>query len=283
MDTLFLGLMVVVLPALASALVVYLFRNGLRGRVREGHNDVMVPLFLTAGTIYAVMLGFLVVVVWEAYGDAKGNVALEASTLTTMYRMSAGMDPTEQKAIREHIREYTEAVLQKEWSIQAKTGGAAPEARAQVVQIYRQFAQMPRSTEGSAINHEFLSQFSVVTAARNKRTLQAGESVPWVLWLGLIGGATIVILMSALIFMDVPWPHMIGSGVLALMIGMLLFVTIILSKPFQGALALAPEPFEHSLSVYKSVDATPVEPAHDEAAGIGEDRHTPTPIAEATH
>jgi hypothetical protein len=279
-DTLLLGLLIVALPALAAAVVVLLVRNGLHGRVREGHNDVMVPLFLTAGTIYAVMLGFLVVVVWEAYGDAKGNVALEASTLTTMYRMSAGMDPTEQKAVRQHIKEYTEAVVQKEWSIQAKTGGAAPEARAQVVEIYRQFAEMPRATEASSINHEFLNQFSVVTAARNKRTLQAGESVPWVLWLGLIGGATIVLLMSAFIYMDVPWPHMVGSGVLALMIGMLLFVTIILAKPFQGALALAPEPFEHSLGVYKSVDATPVEPPHAEAAAAGA---AEAPHAEPAH
>jgi hypothetical protein len=35
---------------------------------------------------------------------------------------------------------------------------------------------------------------------------------------------------------------------------MLLFITVILAKPFQGALALAPEPFEHSLSVYQAVD-----------------------------
>jgi hypothetical protein len=254
LNTIVLCILVVVLPAIGAAACVWLMRNLLHGKVREGHNDVMVPLFLTAGTIYAVMLGFLVVVVWEAYGDAKGNVGLEASTLTTMYRMTNGMDPGEMKVMREHIRDYTEVVAQKEWDIQARTGGAAPEARAQVAAIYREFSLMPRATEASAINREFLSQFSTVTAARNKRTLQAGETVAWVLWLGLFGGAAIVIFMSCFIFMDVRWPHMIGTSVLTLMIGMLLFVTIILAKPFQGALALQPEPFEHSLSVYKSVD-----------------------------
>jgi hypothetical protein len=245
---------VVVAPAILTACLVLLARRFMHARVREGHNDVLVPLFLTAGTIYAVMLGFLVVVVWEAYGDAKLNVAAEASTLTTMYRQTNGMQPDELKAMREHIRAYTEAVVDKEWAIQAKTGGAAPEARRQIAEIYREFAHMPADIGNSSVNAEFLRQFSVVTAARNKRTLQASEEVPWVLWLGLIGGATIVVAMSCLLYMDMWWPHVVMSGVLALMIGMLLFITIILSKPFQGALALEPGPFEHSLSVYKAVD-----------------------------
>lgn len=254
MNTLVLGLVVVLAPAVLAGLLVLLARGFIHERVREGHNDVLVPLFLTAGTIYAVMLGFLVVVVWEAYGDAKANVAVEASTLTTMYRQTNGMLPEEMKAMREHIRAYTEAVVAKEWEIQAKTGGAAPEARRQVAAIYREFASMAPDVGNSSINREFLSQFSAVTAARNKRTLQAGEAVPWVLWLGLIGGATIVVAMSTFLYMDTWWPHVLMSGVLSLMIGMLLFITIILSKPFQGALALEAGPFEHSLSVYKAVD-----------------------------
>jgi len=254
LNTFGLGLLVVVAPAVLTGTIVLLARRFLHEKVREGHNDVLVPLFLTAGTIYAVMLGFLVVVVWEAYGDAKENVALEASTLTTMYRQTNGMQADEIKAMREHIRAYTEAVVTKEWEIQAKTGGAAPEARRQIAEIYREYAHMAPDVANSSINREFLSQFSQVTAARNKRTLQAGEEVPWVLWFGLIGGATIVVAMSCMLYMDTGWPHMVMSGVLALMIGMLLFITIILSKPFQGALALEPGPFEHSLSVYKAVD-----------------------------
>lgn len=241
-------------PAVLTALLVLFARRVMHQRVREGHNDVLVPLFLTAGTIYAVMLGFLVVVVWEAYGDAKMNVALEASTLTTMYRQTNGMQPDELKAMREHLRAYTEAVVEKEWDIQARTGGAAPEARRQIAAIYREFAHMPADVANLSINREFLSQFSVVTAARNKRTLQAGEEIPWVLWLGLVGGAVIVVALSCLLYMDTWWPQVLVSAVLALMIGMLLFITVILAKPFQGALALEPGPFEHSLSVYKAVD-----------------------------
>jgi hypothetical protein len=36
-------------------------RKIVRHQVAEGHNDVLVPVFLTAGVIYAVLLGFTVI------------------------------------------------------------------------------------------------------------------------------------------------------------------------------------------------------------------------------
>jgi hypothetical protein len=254
MNIFILAFLVVVVPSAAAALVVPAARSLLHGRVREGHNDVLVPLFLTTSTIYAVMLGFLVVVVWEAYGEAKENVALEASTLATMYRVTNGMDADELKLMRDRIREYTEIVSTEEWAIQTDTGGASPKARAQVAGIYREYSLMAPAKANSVINQEFLRNFSIVAAARNKRTLQAGESVPWVLWLALIGGAVIVISMACFLYMEVDWPHMVMVSIMTLMICMLLFITILLGRPFKGHLALGPEPFEHALAVYKSVD-----------------------------
>ena len=46
-----------VLYAIVGTAVV---RRLVHGHVAEGHNDVLVPLFLTAGVIYAVLLGFMV-------------------------------------------------------------------------------------------------------------------------------------------------------------------------------------------------------------------------------
>src|SRR5271156_6562534 len=98
-----------------------LVRRWMRGSVREGHNDVLVPLFLTAGTLYAVLLGFLVIAVWENYESAKDNAAEEASTLTTLYRQTNGMPPSERQEMRILLREYTESVARDEWKIQAAT------------------------------------------------------------------------------------------------------------------------------------------------------------------
>src|SRR5580704_14668243 len=112
-------------PALAvfgtiafTILGVLIVRRILHRHVAEGHNDVIVPMFLTAGTIYAVFLAFLVVAVWETYDAAHDNIADEASALATLYRASAGMEKESGAQLRVLVREYTEAVISDEWRIQ---------------------------------------------------------------------------------------------------------------------------------------------------------------------
>lgn len=60
--------------------------------------------------------------------------------------------------------------------------------------------------------------------------------------------------MSFFVYMEKKWPHIIISCIFSFLVGSLLLVTIVFDSPFSGALAIAPDSFEHSLSVYKSVD-----------------------------
>ena len=66
MDTVMLAVLVIGGPAAYAALGVVLCRKLLHGRVREDHNDVLVPIFLNAGVLFAVVLGFMVIAVWES-------------------------------------------------------------------------------------------------------------------------------------------------------------------------------------------------------------------------
>ncbi len=234
--------------------LIWCVRRLVKRHVFEGHNDVLAPLFLTAGTLYAVLLAFLVIAVWESHGAAQDNAAEEASTLATMYRQTAGMPAGEQREMRAMLREYTEAVVTDEWPIQAASGGASPKARAVVAQIYRSYGALPRSEQTSPVSVEFLHTFSTVTADRNRRTLQANEQLPGILWAGLLIGATIVLAMTFLLYMEKFWLHFLMSGLSAILIVTLLLITFLLNQPFKGPLALDADSFEHSLGVFNSVD-----------------------------
>ena len=89
---------------------------------------------------------------------------------------------------------------------------------------------------------------------RNKRTLQSTEELPWVLWLGLILGGLVVVVMTSFLYMEGAGPHAAVSSLLAVMIGVLLFITLVLDHPFRGDLGIKPEPFDHALTVYTSLD-----------------------------
>jgi hypothetical protein len=52
------------------------------------NNEVAGFKFATVGVLYAVLLAFAVIVVWEKFSDAENNVALEAGAAATIYRLA---------------------------------------------------------------------------------------------------------------------------------------------------------------------------------------------------
>ena len=227
----------------------------IHGSVAEGHNDVLVPLFLTAGVIYAVLLGFMVVAVWETYADAHGNAAEEAATLVPLYRQTTDMADDKRDQMRGVLRDYTESIINDEWRRMAATGQASPKAQALIGRVYQVFGTLtPASKIKEIIDAEFIHTFSAELILRNKRLLQASESLSWVMWLGAVGGAVITIGMTFILFMENKWPHFIFVGIMSLLIGMLLYMLAILSHPFSGPLAIDPAAFESSLSTFTIID-----------------------------
>jgi hypothetical protein len=238
---------------------VLLGRRLIRRHVARGHHEVLVGLFQTCGTLHAVFLAFLVVAVWQAYDEARGNVADEASALATLYRASTGMVPEMGTQLQKLIREYVDAVIHDEWTIQAQTGGASPRARAAGLAMYRVFGQenaAARQTD-AAIDSAALQIIGEIQSDRNKRTLEAGRSLHTVIWFAAIGSGAIFLSMGFVLFMERPAPQVIMTSLMASTIALLLCITFVLSRPFVGPMALQPDPFAHSLEVFDSVDATP--------------------------
>jgi hypothetical protein len=239
-----------------AAIGVIVTRKLIRHQIAEGHNDVLVPLFLTAGVIYAVLVGFLVVAVWESYDAAHANIADEATTLVPLYRLTNGMQPEHGAAMRELIREYAEQVVRDEWPTLATAHPGSSKARKAIGDMDRSFAAMTPEVKAAdaQINAEFLRTISVIVAERNKRLMQAGEELPWIMWLGAVGGGVIVIAMSFILYMDRRWPHVAMATVMAALIGTLLFMVLLLSRPFAGPMALDSAPFESTLKVFNDID-----------------------------
>jgi hypothetical protein len=228
-------------------------RRVMRGRIAEGHNDALAPIFLTAGTIYAVLIGFLVIIVWEQYVATKGDIADEASVLTTMYRETDGMPTGEQQGVRQILRDYTEAVVNDEWPLQAH-GATSPKVDAALSNLYSALGALDPTAAASPINAEFVRNASLMATDRNKRNLRSEDRFPGVLWFALLFGGVLVVSMSFALYMERLWPHVAISTGLGSLIGLLLFILVVLNHPLSGQLAIGTHDFQNALTIFNAVD-----------------------------
>jgi len=256
MTAILLGVLVVGGTALFAVGALAIARRIFHRRTANSHNEVMIALYAGASVTYAVLLGFMVVVVWQAYDDAHRNLAEEAASLVSLYRLTYGMEAKEGAEMRVLVRGYTKAVIVDEWPTFGRDEAGSSKTRTIIGDIDRQFATISagEKTADALVDTEILRTTSAIVADRNLRLTQASDSIPWVIWLGAFGGGIIIIVMSCFINTEHAVPHFLMSAMVASLIGLLLFIVVALSKPFTGVLPLSPVHFQQALSVMDDVD-----------------------------
>lgn len=245
--------------AFLSVVCVLGSRRLMHGKVREGHNDVCVPAFLNAGVLYAVLLGFMVVAVWESYDAAKATVSSESSAMIPLYRAACNLPEPAGGIIRKMVRSYIEAVVTDEWPVQASEGKSSLKANEKMGSLFRTLGT--KAILSDEVKKDYSLSVNVLTAQvqslsslRNKRTIQASEGIPLVMWIVISAGAVIVIFLNSVIYMERGVPHVITAGALGALMGMLLNACLLLSHPFSGPMAITPESFEATLHTLDSID-----------------------------
>jgi hypothetical protein len=256
MDVILLAVLIIGGFVLFAICALAITRALIHNRTATSHNEVMVALFNGASVTYAVLLGFMVVVVWQAYDNAHRVLADEAAGLVTLYRLTYGMDGQEGAKMRKLIRGYTGAVISDEWKTFSHDSLGSDRTRKNLGDIDRLFAKMSAKTkaEDADVDAEVLKTKSDVIADRNIRLFEVGDPIPWIMWLGAFGGAAMVIVMSCFVDMENARPHFLMSGMMSALLGLLLFIAVVLSEPFSGPLPLSPRQFEQALVIMDSVD-----------------------------
>src|ERR1700748_1801749 len=79
------------------------------------NNEVAAFKFATVGVIYAVLLAFAVIVVWEKFNEAETNVAREAGAAATVFRLLEGLADEDSGPMKQAMIAYLDATVEKDW------------------------------------------------------------------------------------------------------------------------------------------------------------------------
>ncbi|HEX5508834.1 MAG TPA: hypothetical protein VFX37_10060 [Pseudolabrys sp.] len=211
------------------------------------NNEVAGFKFGTIGVIYAVMLGFAVIVVWEKYREADIAVANEAGAIVALYRLSEGVTAEGGASIRKDINSYVRAVIASDWPSMAR-GTLSAQANEALNKLYAAaFAAAPAGNRGASTLAELFHQLDQVTQSRRQRGVLCGGIVPGVIWAALFLGACLTIGFTFFFGTRNLGAQVLMTGLLSFLIFMVLLVIISIDHPFTGDVSVQPEALVQAL------------------------------------
>jgi hypothetical protein len=250
-DSLFDLPLVIAGPAIIAGLCVFgvgglmLVRRWIlpRLRVRGEDSEFTGAMIQCVMVFYGLAVALIAVTVWQTYSNVQNVVSGEASALDALYRDVNSYPVPIRLELQESIRSYTDQIIHGAWPLmrrgQTPTAGFAYMTRFQAI-----LDKFEPVTEGQKILHaETLRAYNLLIQARRLRLDAASACLPTVMWIVVIAGGFISLTTSFFVKIEDARLHAIMVTLLAAFMGLVIFMTFALDRPFRGDLGIDPQPY----------------------------------------
>lgn len=214
-------------------------------QLRSTH-DVVGNYLQTLGTIYGVLIAFVVFIVWTQYNDARNHVEKEANELLDLFRCANALPARSKAPIHCAIEDYVNDVLDVEWP--AMASGRDAMLRTGTVLLDRIWQSLyefqPHEPCHTAVHAEMLSRFNDLSDARSNRIVSCRSRIPLPLTVFVYVGGIVTVGSMYLFSVDAWWVQAVMIGAMAGMISHLLYIIYDLDNCFEGEWQVPREAFE---------------------------------------
>jgi hypothetical protein len=238
-----LALLVVGLPILLAVVGLLLVRSCVPHPQLRPHHDVAGYIYSGLAVLYAVLLAFFVVIVWQQFNTTEMRVHKEADELSNLFRQAQGFPIPMQQAILDAVRSYARAVIEEEWPAMA-WGHESPLAWQAYNNLWQAIRTLePRTPAETNWHATMLQSLTALSDCRRDRLADSRAVLPLVLWVVLLSGGVINLGYTYLFGVRSLTVHLIITAALTAMTTLLLLVILILDHPFAGSFRVESEPF----------------------------------------
>lgn len=153
------------------------------------------PMVTVTGTLFTVVLAFVILAAFGTYDGARAGAASEADSVLEMARTAALYPAPQRDRLRADFICYGRAVVSEEWPAMAH-GRSDPLVDYWVGAYRAEFGRISlRSPRERLAFQELLNLAATRTTGRQQRLSDDTPTVPTPLWLALIFGACVTVLL----------------------------------------------------------------------------------------
>jgi len=203
-------------------------------------NDGAGVLFSMSGVIYAGVLGFVVIVVWEKYDTALANAQVEEGAASDLYRIAAGFPDPTRSEIRIQIKDLARIMVDQEWPAmrQGRNSPAAYLAGEHVAYSIEHIE--PHGAAQSNLQAAALTSLQKYLDARRQRLAENEGAVLPILWLTLILGGMATLGFTYFFGTENQRMQLTMTGVIAALIATMFVLVGEFDYPFAGSVSIDP-------------------------------------------
>lgn len=251
---------------LAALALVAMIRRWFPAETLRAAHVATGTMLSVVGTLYAVLLGLVVVDAMVRFERAMEKVQQESNSLADIFLLADRFPEPQRSRIRELCRTYAQQVVDLEWPLMA-CGQMSVEARRTGLAIAKGLDGFEPTTESQKLVFPLiLEQARQLWDLRRDRATSVQFGIPAVEWVTLIIGAVVVVFFVGLFRVEPAGLQAMLTGFAALVIGLNLYLLALFGYPFAGDLSVSKRPFLLDIGIFEGqFQSGPAHPA--EAAG----------------
>jgi hypothetical protein len=218
--------------------------------LRQAH-DITGNLLSVVGTLYAVLLGLIVVDALVRFEHAIDVVQQESNSLADIFLLAERLPAAQRERIQESCRTYARQVVEEEWPAMAR-GRASPAARQTAFALARSLDGFEPVTESQkAVFPMLLEQIRELWDFRRERVGTAEFGIPAVEWFVLVIGGAVTVIFAGLFRAESVSLQRFITALTALVMGLNLYLVSLFGYPFSGELTVSSRPFQTDIAIFE--------------------------------
>ncbi len=212
-------------------------------------HEVGSSLLSVVGTLYAVILGLIVVDAMSRFQEAHQVTDGEANALTDLIILSRHLPAEKHAEIHRKARLYSDLVIGEEWPMMDH-GRFSLKARAAALSLFDSVIDYEPVTEKQkAIYATSLEATSDLWNNRRIRTGMVTLGIPTLEWLVLIVGGIITIVFTYFFALERLRVQVAMTTLVSLIISLNIYLVSMFGYPFSGDLKVSPDGFRVAQSL----------------------------------
>ncbi|MBX9667004.1 MAG: DUF4239 domain-containing protein [Candidatus Obscuribacterales bacterium] len=207
------------------------------------HHEVSDPLLACVGTLFAILLGFMVANAMTRSEEARVNAEQEAGAVSDIFRLSMGLPDSIGVRVRTDCLTYVDGVIDDEWPTMAQ--------RTMSQQVWNTYGEIwrdclqyePVSQRQNNIHSTMLDSVVRLGDCRRTRATQMSYTLPMVLWVVVLIGAAATGVLILFFGIQSTVMQVCTSALVTLVLCLNVFLLACYDDPFTGEVSVKPEAF----------------------------------------